>query len=166
MFISVEWNARIEAVILSRLFQRKFYKYLSWNAQINACNKTVHRMENLLSELRMQHRFWGPYANIVFKLVQNWGALQYYCPPITFQKLKGTLKSFSLSMGGSSLLVNSFLLSYLYMSKNWRPPRLRAFGSGGRKRNTYEYACLLTRPDCCRNRKKFWMNQLSLQLSW
>ena len=39
--------------------------------------------------------------------------------------------------------------------KNWRPPRLRAFGSGGRKRNTYEYACLLTRPDCCRNREKF-----------
>ena len=38
--------------------------------------------------------------------------------------------------------------------KNWRLPRLRAFGSGARKRNTYEYACLLTRPDCCRNRKK------------
>ena len=42
--------------------------------------------------------------------------------------------------------------------KNWRPPRLRAFGSGGRKRNTYEYACLLTRPDCCRNRKKVCQN--------
>ena len=42
--------------------------------------------------------------------------------------------------------------------KNWRPPRLRAFGSGGRKRNTYEYACLLTRPDCCRNRKNFCQN--------
>ena len=38
--------------------------------------------------------------------------------------------------------------------KNWRPPRVR----GGRKRNTYEYACLLTRPDCCRNRKKVCQN--------
>ena len=52
-----------------------------------------------------------------------------------------------------------------HIIKNWRPPRLQAFGSDGRKRNTYEYACLLTRPDCCRNRKKFWMNQFSLQLS-
>ena len=42
--------------------------------------------------------------------------------------------------------------------KNWRPPRQRTFGSGGRKRNTYEYACLLTRPDCCRNRKKVCQN--------
>ena len=45
--------------------------------------------------------------------------------------------------------------------KNWRPPRLRAFGSGGRKRNTYEYACLLTRPDCRRTKKKFWLNEFS-----
>ena len=45
-----------------------------------------------------------------------------------------------------------------HLKKNWRPPRLRAFGSGGRKRNTYEYACLLTRPDCCRNRKNFCQN--------
>ena len=48
--------------------------------------------------------------------------------------------------------------SFFSISKNWRPPRLRAFGSGGRKRNTYEYACLLTRPDCCRNRKKVCQN--------
>ena len=45
--------------------------------------------------------------------------------------------------------------------KNWRPPRLRAFGSGGRKRNTYEYACLLTRPDCRQTKKKFWLNEFS-----
>ena len=84
---------------LSRLFQRNFYKYLSWNAQKNACNKTVYCMENLLSELQMLHKFWGTYANIVFKLVKNWGALQYFRSPITFQMLKGTLKNFSLSMG-------------------------------------------------------------------
>ena len=35
--------------------------------------------------------------------------------------------------------------------KNWRPPRLRAFGGGGRKRNTHECICLLARPDCCRS---------------
>ena len=54
-----------------------------------------------------------------------------------------------------------FLHNLLFQNliyENSRPPRLRAFGSGGRKRNTYEYACLLMRPDCCRNRKKVSQN--------
>ena len=55
--------------------------------------------------------------------------------------------------------IRIFKFSASETAKNWRPPRLRAFGSGGRKRNTYGYACLLTRPDCCRNRKNFeWIN--------
>ena len=56
------------------------------------------------------------------------------------------------------VLLETISCSKKHSKKNWRPPRLRAFGSGGRKRNTYEYACLLTRPDCCRNRKKVCQN--------
>ena len=58
-------------------------------------------------------------------------------------------------------IILGYLILKLAFSKNWRPPRLRAFGSGGRKRNTYEYACLLTRPDCRRTKKKFWLNEFS-----
>ena len=37
------------------------------------------------------------------------------------------------------------------LTKNWRPPRLRTFGNGARKRGTCKHVYFLTRPHCLRN---------------
>ena len=39
---------------------------------------------------------------------------------------------------------------FLKLHKNWHPPRLPAFGSGARKRDTCKHIYLLRRPDCRR----------------
>ena len=60
-------------------------------------------MENLLSKLQIEHKFWGTYASIIFKLVQNWDALQYFLLLTTLQSLfERYSEKFYVDSGGSN----------------------------------------------------------------
>ena len=63
----------------------------------------MHRTENLLSKLQIEHKFWGTYASIIFKLVQNWDALQYFLLLTTLQSLiERYSEKFYVDSGGSN----------------------------------------------------------------
>ena len=63
----------------------------------------MHRTENLRSKLQIEHKFWGTYASIIFKLVQNWDALQYFLLLTTLQSLfERYSEKFYVDSGGSN----------------------------------------------------------------
>ena len=77
-------------------------------------------MGNLLSKLQIEHKFWGTYVTIIFKLVQNWDALQYFLLLTTFQSfIERYSEKFYVDSGGSNFARKISLVLFTSICKSF-----------------------------------------------
>ena len=77
-------------------------------------------MWNLLSKLQIEHKFWGTYVTIIFKLVQNWDALQHFLLLTTFQSfIERYSEKFYVDSGGSNFARKISLVLFTSICKSF-----------------------------------------------